>query len=579
MQLRKLIVLGVVCAAAVAAVTAPRSNNLRHRASVSDDLRAFEAKHSTKVVRVIAHGTETDVRTAAARHGVPVVRVLTGGVVLEATTAQLDALRDEPAVQHLSGDLPVADFMTVSKQATLANQVYAGKAGGLLGLGGIPGLTGQGAVVAVLDSGISAHKALTGKILASVSMVAGQPTTDEYGHGTHVAGIITGSGSAASGVTTLYSGGIAPGAQVVNVRVLGDDGVGNTSDVIAGIDWVIAHKSTYKIKVINLSLGHAVTEPVIYDPLCAAVERAYRAGLIVVAAAGNAGKLADGTPVLGGIASPGNSPYAITVGATNTWGTGSRGDDTVTTYSSRGPTKWDNNAKPDLAAPGNKIISLEAPGSYIPAHYPAEHIAGSGNNGYLRMSGTSMSAPMVSGAVALLLQAQPSLSATQAKFILQSGSTYMVDAGVYGAGAGNANFWTSRQEQANSGLLNSLLSLLLDRSGGVSFWDDGHLQTNLYNGNGIRLLNILELPGILLNPNQLAWGKLNLIGLTNSISVLAPKRILFGDVSYWTANEHLVWGDDVYSPEGQHLVWGDNDTTDDYHLVWGDATTISDNAR
>jgi len=124
MQLRKLIVLGVVCAAAVVAATAPRSNNLRHRASVSDDLRAFEARHSSKVVRVIAHGTETDVRTAAARHGVPVVRVLTDGVVLEATTAQLDALRDEPAVQHLSGDLPVADFMTISRQATVANQVF-----------------------------------------------------------------------------------------------------------------------------------------------------------------------------------------------------------------------------------------------------------------------------------------------------------------------------------------------------------------------------------------------------------------------------------------------------------------------
>ncbi|HXD15694.1 MAG TPA: S8 family peptidase [Vicinamibacterales bacterium] len=580
MQLRKLIVLGVVCAAAVAAATAPRSNHLRHRASVSDDLRAIEAGHSTKAVRVIAHGTESDVRTAAARHGVPVVRVLTDGVVLEATTAQLDALRNEPAVEHLSGDLPVADFMTVSRQATAATQVYAGKSGGLLGLGGISGVTGQGVVVAVLDSGIASHKALSGKVIASVSMIAGQPTTDEYGHGTHVAGIITGSGSYAAGVTSLYAGGIAPGAQLVNVRVLGDDGVGNTSDVIAGIDWVIANKSTYKIKVINLSLGHAVTEPVMYDPLCAAVERAYRAGIIVVAAAGNAGKLADGTPVLGGIASPGNSPYAITVGATNTWGTATRSDDTITTYSSRGPTKWDNNAKPDLAAPGNKIISLEAPGSYIATNYPSEHIAGSGNNGYLRMSGTSMSAPMISGAVALLLQAQPSMSATQAKFVLQTGSSYMVDAGVYGAGAGSANFWTSRQEQASAGLLNSVLGLLgLDQSGGMSFWDDGRLETNLYNGTGIRLLNLLELPGILLNPNQLAWGKLNLVGLTNTISVLSPKRILFGDVSYWTSSEHLVWGDDVYSPEGQHLVWGDNDTTDDYHLVWGDATTTADDAR
>jgi len=580
MQFRKLIVLVAVCAVALAAATAPRgASQLRQRASLSDDLRAFQAAHSTKTVRVIAHGSEDNVRAVAARHGLSVVRVLNGASVLEATSAQIDALLDEPGIEHLSGDLPVADFMSVSTQTTAANQVRAGKSGGLLGLGGIPGVTGQGVVVAVLDSGIASHKALGGKVIASVSMIAGESTTDEYGHGTHVAGIITGSGSYAAGVTPLYTGGIAPGAQLVNVRVLGEDGVGNTSDVIAGIDWVIAHKSTYKIKVINLSLGHAVTEPVMFDPLCAAVERAYRAGIIVVAAAGNAGKLADGTPVLGGIASPGNSPYAITVGATNTWGTPSRDDDTVTTYSSRGPTKWDNNAKPDLAAPGNKIISLEAPGSYIATNYPSEHIAGSGNNGYLRMSGTSMSAPMISGAVALLLQAQPTMSVSQLKFVLQSGSSYMVDAGVYGAGAGNANFWTSRQLQADSGLLSSLVNLLLDRSGGMSFWDSGQLQTNLYNGNGIRLLNLLELPGILLNPNQLSSGKLNLIGLTNSINLLAPKRILFGDVSYWTTNEHLVWGDDVYSPEGQHLVWGDNDTTDDYHLVWGDATTISDSVH
>jgi serine protease AprX len=580
MQFRKLIVLAVVCAAAVAAATAPRgTSHLRQRASLSDDLRAFQAAHSTKAVRVIAHGTEDNVRAVAARHGLSVVRVLNGASVLEATSAQIDALRDEPGIEHLSGDLPVADFMSVSLQATAANQVRAGKSGGLLGLGGIPGLTGQGVVVAVLDSGMASHKALTGKVIASVSMIAGESTTDEYGHGTHVAGIITGSGSYAAGVTPLYTGGIAPGAQLVNVRVLGEDGVGNTSDVIAGIDWVIANKSRYHIKVINLSLGHAVTEPVGFDPLCAAVERASRAGIIVVAAAGNAGKLADGTPVLGGIASPGNSPYAITVGATNTWGTPSRDDDTVTTYSSRGPTKWDNNAKPDLAAPGNKIISLEAPGSYIATNYPSEHIAGSGNNGYLRMSGTSMSAPMISGAVALLLQAQPTMSASQMKFVLQSGSSYMVDAGVYGAGAGSANFWTSRQFQANSGLLSSLTNLLFDRSGGMSFSDSGQLQTNLYNGSGIRLLNLLELPGILLNPNQLSSGKLNLIGLTNPINLLSPKRILFGDVSYWTQNEHLVWGEDVYSPEGQHLVWGDNDTTDDYHLVWGEATTTSDDAH
>jgi serine protease AprX len=580
MQFRKVIVMVAVCAAATIAATTTRpGGSVRHRASLSEDLRAFAATHSTKVVRVIVHGTEQDVHPIAARHGVHVARVLNDGAVLEANAAQIDALAAEPSIQHLSGDLPVADFMTVSTQATLADKVRTGQGGGLLGLGGISGVNGQGVVVAVLDSGISAHKALSGKVLASVSMIAGQPTTDEYGHGTHVAGIITGSGAYAAGVTSQYAGGIAPGAQLVNVRVLGDDGVGNTSDVIAGIDWVIANKGKYNIKIMNLSLGHAVTEPVAFDPLCAAVERAYRAGIIVVAAAGNAGKMPDGTPVLGGIASPGNSPFAITVGATNTFGTASRDDDKVTTYSSRGPTKYDNNAKPDLAAPGNKIVSLEAPNSYIATHYPAEHIAGSGTNAYLRMSGTSMSAPMVTGAAALLLQAQPTMTAAQMKFELQSGSSYMIDAGVYGAGAGNVNFWTSRQVQANSGVVTSLLGLLLDRTGGVSFWDAGQLQNRLYNGSGIRLINLLELPGLLLNPTKLASGNLNLIGLTNPISLLAPKRILFGDVSYWTSEEHLVWGDDVYSPQGEHLVWGDNDTTDDYHLVWGDAVTNGSDER
>ena len=573
MHLRKLLGLVAVCAAAIAISTSPRGGAAHHRATISDDLRALETAHPARSVQVIVRGGEQQLRAIAARHHVPVVRVLADAAVLQANAAQIEALRAEPGIDHVSGDLQVADFMTVSNATTQADKVRAGTSGLLLGIGGIPGATGKGIVVAVLDSGIASHKALTGKVLASVSMVAGETATDEYGHGTHVAGIITGVGSAATGVTTLYNGGIAPNAQLVNVRVLGDDGVGNTSDVIAGIDWVIANKSKYNIRIINLSLGHAVTEPVAYDPLCAAVQRAYNAGLIVVAAAGNAGKTAAGTPVLGGIASPGNSPYAITVGATNTFGTSNRGDDEVTTYSSRGPTKWDNNAKPDLAAPGNKIISLEAYNSYLPAHYPTEHIAGSGSNGYLRLSGTSMSAPMISGAAALLLSAQPSLTAAQVKFLLQTGSTYMTDAGVLGAGAGNANFWTSRQVQVNTNLITNLLNLLLDTTGGVSFWDAGQMQTRLYNGGGIHLLNVLDLPGILLNPGKLLWGDLNLVGLANPISLLAPKRILYGDYSYGTTSEHIVWGDDVKTADGQHIVWGDSDLTDDYHIVWGDAMT------
>ena len=582
MRLRKPIVLfSFLAAIAGFAVVRPalwtERDAVKQSVSLSTDLVAYKATHSSVPVRVIVRGTQGRLRLLSARHGVRIVRMLEGEAVLEANAAQLDTLSREPGIGQISGDLPVGDFMTVSARALAADKVRLGKSGGLLGLGGISGMTGQDVVVAVLDSGVaSSHKALANRVLASVSMVAGEPATDEFGHGTHVAGIITGVASAASGVTAEYTGGIAPDAQIVNVRVLGDDGVGYTSDVIAGINWVIENKALYNIRIMNLSLGHAVTEPSTTDPLCLAVERAYLAGIVVVVSAGNAGKLADGTPVLGGIASPGNSPYALTVGATNTWGTVSRSDDTVTTYSSRGPTRYENVVKPDVVAPGNKVISLEASGSYISTHYPAEHVAGSGNNGYFRMSGTSMSAPMISGGAALLLQASPNMTPAQVKFLMQTGATYMRDGGLLAAGAGNANLWTSRQEQASSGLISNLLGLLLDQTGGASFWDKGTMQERMYSGSGIRLLGLLELPGILLNPSKLGFGNLNLIGTQNPVSLLGANRILWGDVSYWTSDDHIVWGDNITSPEGQHIVWGDSDLTDDYHIVWGDSIGPSD---
>ena len=178
-----------------------------------------------------------------------------------------------------------------------------------------------GVTVAVVDSGISAHPALTGKVIASVSKVSGDPSTaDAHGHGTHIAGIIAGNNTASKYVTSLYRGGIAPDVRLVNVRVLGANGTGWTSDVIAGIEWVIQNRAKYNIRAMNLSLGHPVTEPSATDPLCIAVMKAATAGIVVIASAGNAGKADDGAPILGGITAPGNSPYAITVGAMNTKG-------------------------------------------------------------------------------------------------------------------------------------------------------------------------------------------------------------------------------------------------------------------
>src|SRR5204862_1036211 len=198
-------------------------------------------------------------------------------------------------------------------------------------------------------------------------------------HGTHVASIAAGSGVVASGAYL----GVAPAAKIINLRVLDSQGLGATSTVLAGLDWVMQNRNNpaYNIRVVNLSLGTPSVDSYLYDPLCQAVRRLVDAGIVVVAAAGNQGKDAQGSKLYGLIHSPGNDPSVITVGASNTFGTDARNDDTMTTYSSRGPTRsfWtdasgvnhhDNLIKPDLVAPGNKIVSAEASNCQLIKSYP-----------------------------------------------------------------------------------------------------------------------------------------------------------------------------------------------------------------
>ena len=206
---------------------------------------------------------------------------------------------------------------------------------------------------------------------------------DGCGHGTHVAGIIAGDGTASTGPAffrTFY--GIARSASLVNVRVLDGTGRGSVSNVIAGLGWAVAHKTDYGIGVVNLSLGHPVGESYATDPLCQAVEAAWKAGIVVVCAAGNAGRAgASDSSALpwdnegwgtayGSIQSPGNDPCVITVGAMKSVD-GARADDAVATYSSRGPSRLDFVLKPDLVAPGNRIISVNAGGSFLDTQYGA----------------------------------------------------------------------------------------------------------------------------------------------------------------------------------------------------------------
>jgi serine protease AprX len=527
---------------------------------------------------VIVHGDAQAIDAIARRHGVQILKRLAGGAVFSANGDEIARLSSDTAIDHLSGDLPVKTWMSVSNQSTGADQTRAG-VGGLLGIGAIPGVSGQGIGIAVIDSGISPHAALANKVVANVSLVTGDPSVgDAFGHGTHIAGLIAGSGSPAKYVTPLYNGGIAPGAQLVNVRVLGADGVGRTSDVIAGIEWAIAHRTQYNIRVINLSLGHPVMEPAATDPLCEAVADAVRAGIVVVAAAGNDGVAPDGSRILGGIMSPGNSPWAITVGALNTWGTAKRSDDTVTTYSSRGPTRFDMGVKPDVAAPGNKIISLEANGAYLPGAYSSLHKAGWGTNAYMQLSGTSMAAPIVSGGVALLLQGAPSMIPAQVKMALQAGATYVPDGGLMGAGAGSVNFWASRKVATNGlgQLTSTLVGGLLGSPSGAFFWDSGTLATRVYGGLGVRLLSLLQAPLYWLNPALASVGDLHLIGLTNPLASIVPKRLLYGEVAGWTSDQSIMWGTTIYDPQGQSIMWGTSYTTEGTSIMWGTSMTDPD---
>jgi len=289
------------------------------------------------------------------------------------------------------------------------------------------GYDGTGITVAVIDSGIGSHPDLSGRVVYSQDFTGQGTTDDRYGHGTHVAGIIGGngykSGSGCSNCTLSYMG-IAPNVKLVNLRVLDSNGMGTDSAVIAAIQKAISLKSTYNVRIINLSLGRGIYESYTTDPLTQAVEQAWNAGIFVVVAAGNYGR--DNSSNRGGygtITSPGNDPYVITVGSMRTFGTPDRSDDVITSYSSKGPTFIDHIVKPDIVAAGNKVVSTLAPNASLDTNYPSTQIpvtayqsSGSGNSQYyFRLSGTSMAAPQVAGAAALMLQKNPALTPDQLK--------------------------------------------------------------------------------------------------------------------------------------------------------------------
>ena len=501
-------------------------------------------------------------------------RALRSAVAIEVDDAQLEALKKNPNYAHLSGDITVTADMAITNRVTGATSVWQGTPG-LLGLFGTPGYTGTGVGVAILDSGIATHTALDSRVAARVNFVSDEPGVvgDPFGHGTHVAGIVAGNRTAATFVTAAFAGGSAPSVKLIDVRVLGANGAGRTSDVIAGIDWVIENRQTYNIRVINLSLGHPVTEPSATDPLCQAVARAVAEGITVTVSAGNYGLTSTGAPVLGGITSPGNSPFALTVGALDTKGTIDPSDDSVAPFSSRGPARYETVVKPDVVAPGVRMVSLEAQNSFLSTNYRQWHIAGSGKNAYMRLNGSSMSTAVVSGGVALLLQAEPSLSPAQVKMAIQMGARFLPREGLIAGGTGSVNFNQSLKVM-NSGLVDTLLTTvtsLLGASSGAYFHDNGTLIDRIYDRTGINLLRILDLGALFRGADEAERGVLHLLGPSNPLGSAGANYVVWGNVADWSNSYYVVWGNTIQSPSGQYVVWGNNEFSDSSYVVWGNS--------
>jgi serine protease AprX len=425
--------------------------------------------------------------------------------------------------------------------------------------------------VAIIDSGIQPHADLPlSRIRAFKDFVSGSPVpVDHCGHGTHVAGIVAGNGRSSNG---LYAG-IAPGVDIVALRVLGDDCAGNTSDVIDALEWIGRHHETYRIKVVNLSLGHAVLESIFTDPLVQAVERLSRKGVAVVTAAGNKGlNPATGLPGYGGVGVPCNAPSAICVGALDTLGSPELNDDLVSGTSSRGPTRFDLMAKPDLVAPGVNIVSLAAPGSRLFNELEHLHVLdASGSPHYLMLSGTSMAAPAVAAAAALLLHENQDLSANTLKLALQFTARLvpLTDVLTQGAGALNitgalilADAINPHARPGMNWIRHRITAANVDANQQFIPWSQRIIYGNRFMRPRYAQVHLLRWNDDVVwaydaIADNIVWGN----SADDNIVWGNEDNIVWGNF----AAEQTVWG----TGESDNVVWGIDD-----NIVWGNAGNI-----
>lgn len=499
-------------------------------------------------------------------------------LVAELSPSALGVVARDSNVAHLSLDAMVKSFGSALGQDTLLATE------GLLTLNGNSWVlatpyTGHNIGVAVIDSGVTSGDGDLGPItfydVTNQMKQGGQ--YDDYGHGTHVSGLIASNGS----FSNYQYQAIASSAQLIEMKVLDQNGNGYTSDVINAINFVVQNQSRLHLGVINLSLGHPIYEPAASDPLVQAVENAIAAGIVVVVSAGNfGGDLTTHVPEYAGITSPGNAPDAITVGALDTQQTVSRSDDVVAWYSSRGPTWYDGFQKPDLVAPGTHLVSDVSTTSSLYQDYPGG-VVWVGGKPFLMLSGTSMSAGVVSGVVAAMLDASQTnhhgalLPPNAVKAILQYTAFPMAgyDTLTQGAGALNAAGAVALAAviDPNQPVGASWLAT------GVNTWTTIAGQTLAWGQRVVWGDRVIWGNQIL--SNDPAWA----LRVVWGDRVIWGDRVVWGDSTVWDAGNpgiwgsRVIWGDSLIGQtDGTSVTWGSlsGDVTA-ARVVWGDVSSLN----
>jgi len=475
---------------------------------------------------------------------------LINGAALSVPASSLAALTNDPEVAFVSVDHSLKGMDDYTDAAMNISSAWNS------------GYDGSGIGVAVIDSGINdSHSDLwvTGRSTSRVvyhqdftgttTMQGNRQVWDLYGHGTHVAGIIGGNGNKSAGRLA----GVAPNVNLIDLRVLDVNGAGSDSMVIAAIQQAIALKNTYNIRVINLSLGRGIAVGYAQDPLCQAVESAWKNGIVVVVAAGNFGRISvNGSNGYGTVAAPGNDPLVLTVGAMKSIGTYSRTDDQIASYSSKGPTTYDHVVKPDLVAPGNAVVSLDAHGSMLETAFPGNEVAGNHtSHDYFSLSGTSMAAPAAAGGVALLLQQNPALTPDQIKARLMKTAYKTFPTSTTAVDTTTGQTYTAYYD---------LFTV------GAGYMDVAAALAN----NDLAPATV----GSALSPTAKYNAATGTVTVSNGNSMVAPSSVVWGTSVVWGSS--VVWGTNVAGSSvvwGTSVVWGSS-VTSGFSVVWGTSTDV-----